>query len=100
MKSETIGEMPVEKPRLVRPFEVGESVNYRNHVAGYEIFPLTVTNITETVITAKSEKGGTFTFDPATGVADWSPNLSISHWQNVKGHPARDEKTPTNQTDE
>jgi hypothetical protein len=72
----------VDQQRLVRPFEVGQSVDYHNHVMGYRIFPLEVASITDATITAKSEEGRTFTFHADTGVATWSGNLSIIHWPN------------------
>lgn len=82
--------------RLVRPFEVGQSVDYRNHVMGYRIFPLEVAHVTDGVVTAKSEEGRTFTFDAETGAATWSGNLSIIHWPNAQdlAQPGRNQ-TPT-----
>jgi len=69
--------------RLVRPFEVGESVYYQNHAAGYQIFPLEVLDIAGNIVTARNEECRTFTFRADTGRATWSPNLSIKHWPNV-----------------
>lgn len=74
----------VAQERIVRPFEVGQSVDYRNHVLGYRIFPLEVAHVTDGIVTAKSDEGRTFTFDAETGVATWSGNLSIIHCPNVK----------------
>ncbi len=75
--------MPVPKNSaaraVVRPFAVGQSVDYRNHVAGYRIFPLTVVQSTEDLVVAKSEGGRTFKFT-SQGMATWSSNLSIAHW--------------------
>ena len=75
-------------PRLVRPFEVGDWVAYRNHVAGYLVFSLEVAEISNGIVTAESVEGRTFTFHADTGMATWSGNLSISHWPNVESiHP-------------
>lgn len=83
--TETASLASVGVPRLVRPFEVGQWVDYRNHVVGYRVCKLEVVDITETIITAESEEGQKFTFREDTGVATWSGNLSITHWPNTEG---------------
>lgn len=71
-------------PRYVRPFEVGDWVEYRNHVLGYFIFRLKVEEIKAGIVTAERLKGQRFTFHAETGIATWSSNLSIDHWPNDK----------------
>lgn len=84
METPTHTAPPVALDRLVRPFEVGDWVAYRNHVAGYLVFSLEVAEIANGIVTAESVEGRTFTFHADTGIATWSGNLSISHWPNAK----------------
>lgn len=71
---------------LVRPFEVGDVVDYRNHLMGYSIFPLAVMQVTDGLVIAKNEEGRRFEFRP-DGISTWSNNLSIRHWPNTQVQP-------------
>lgn len=68
------------KPIKPDRFTIGERVQYRNHVMGYDIRVLTVVDITDTLITCAKffDPRDTFTFT-TDGVATNSRNLSIAH---------------------
>lgn len=81
--TQTTDQPQVGSDDLVRPFEAGQIVDYRNHVMGYSIFPLGIVGVTGKTVTATSKEGQTFHFHAETGIATWSKNLSIRHWPNA-----------------